>query len=109
GLETERPTRRMPEDPCLAPTGGDNGSEVLDLPLRGVWLHVAAVPPATAVVFEHREMAGKQGRQCLGRVAVPERPGDEHERWAATGAVVGDAGAVSGVCGLHVLSPRVCS
>src|SRR5438552_2719811 len=76
----------------------DQGVEVVDLALYGVWRRVAAGTATAPVVHEHREVPREQRRQLRHRAerSAAERAVDEDDRRSLPAqAIVGDRRAVA--------------
>src|SRR5215210_3793491 len=73
---------------------GDQGAEVFDLALDRVWLRVAAVAPAPAVVVDHHEVMRQLFGEWTGHRPVAGRPTDHDDRLTVTESFEGDRGAI---------------
>src|SRR3989441_1234212 len=87
----------------------DQGVEIIDLPLDGVWRRVAAVPATAPVVHEHGEVRREQRCQLRHRAegSAAERAIDQDDRRSPltpAEAIVGDRRAVARAYVFHPTS-----
>ena len=92
---------RMPEHERGPAERGDQGRDVLDLPLDGIRLLVAAVATTTPVIGHGRERRGELRRDRGGAGTRAEGAGHEDQRRSVARSVEGDPGAVGGGHGVH--------